>query len=61
MKVSRRNFLATAGAAGVAPLILGATNKSGSQAPILGEGDYQYEDRVGRSNCDVAKGGAHRR
>jgi len=43
MKVNRRNFLATAGAAGVAPLILGATNKAGSRAPILGEGDYQYE------------------
>ena len=43
MKVSRRNFLATAGAAGVAPLILGATNKSGSQAPIVGEGDFRYE------------------
>jgi hypothetical protein len=43
MKVSRRNFLATAGAAGVAPLILGATNKSGSRAPILGEGEHQYE------------------
>ena len=43
MKVSRRNFLATAGAAGVAPLILGATDKSGSRAPILGEGEYRYE------------------
>ena len=43
MKVSRRNFLATAGAAGVAPLLLGTTNKSGSRAPILGEGEYRYE------------------
>ena len=43
MKVSRRNFLATASAAGVAPLILGVTNKSGSKAPILGEGEHQYE------------------
>jgi hypothetical protein len=43
MRVSRRNFLATAGAAGVAPLILGATDKSGSRAPILGEGEHQYE------------------
>ena len=43
MKVTRRTFLATAGAAGVAPLLLGATNKSGSRAPILGEGEHQYE------------------
>jgi len=43
MKVNRRNFLATAGAAGVAPIILGATDKSGSHAPILGEGEHQYE------------------
>lgn len=43
MKVSRRNFLATTGAAGVAPLFLRATNKSGSRAPILGEGVHQYE------------------
>ena len=35
MRVSRRNFLATAGAAGVAPLFLGATSKSGNRAPIL--------------------------
>ena len=43
MRVSRRNFLATAGAAGVAPIILGATDKSESRAPILGEGEHQYE------------------
>ena len=43
MKVNRRNFLATAGAAGVAPLILGATDKSGNRAPVLGEGEHQYE------------------
>lgn len=43
MKVTRRNFLATAGAAGVAPLILGATDKSGNRAPILGEGEHRYE------------------
>ncbi|HEV2195585.1 MAG TPA: hypothetical protein VGR55_08380 [Candidatus Acidoferrum sp.] len=27
----------------MAPLILGATDKSGSRAPILGEGEHQYE------------------
>lgn len=43
MKVSRRDFLATTGAAGVAPLILRATDKSASRAPILGEGEHRYE------------------
>lgn len=43
MKVSRRNFLASAGAVGVAPLILGTTDKSGNRAPILGEGEHRYE------------------
>ena len=43
MRVSRRNFLATAGAASVAPLILGATDKSGNRPPILGEGEHRYE------------------
>jgi hypothetical protein len=43
MKVSRRNFLVAFGAAGVAPLILGATDKAGRRAPVLGEGDHQYE------------------
>src|SRR5882724_5982332 len=43
MKVSRRNFLVASGAAGVAPLILGATDKAGGRAPLLGKGDYQYE------------------
>lgn len=43
MKVSRRNFIATTGAATVAPLILGVTDKSGSKTPILGEGEHQYE------------------
>ena len=37
---SRRNFISTGLAA---PLILGASNKSGSAKPILGEGDHKYE------------------
>ncbi len=40
MSTSRRNFLGTGLAA---PLILGASNKSGSSKPILGEGDHKYE------------------
>src|ERR1039458_5390186 len=40
MQTSRRNFIGTG--LGV-PLILGASNKSGSAKPILGEGDHKYE------------------
>ncbi len=32
-----------AAGAAVSPIILGAANKSGSQKPILGEGDHKYE------------------
>ncbi|HWF48320.1 MAG TPA: hypothetical protein VG168_15030 [Bryobacteraceae bacterium] len=38
---TRRTFLMAVG--GGAPLILGATNKSGSAKPILGAGAYTYE------------------
>jgi hypothetical protein len=43
---SRRSFIRGAGVAALAgsgPLILGATNKSGSAKPILGEGAHTYE------------------
>src|SRR5882757_7623785 len=44
MRVSRRSFLVTAAAAAAsAPAFLGATDKSGSKAPILGQGEHQYE------------------
>jgi hypothetical protein len=43
MKVNRRNFLAASAAAGVAPLILGVTDKASRKAPVLGDGDHQYE------------------
>jgi hypothetical protein len=43
MKVNRRNFLAASAAAGVAPLILGVTDKASRKAPVLGQGDHQYE------------------
>jgi hypothetical protein len=46
-ETSRRSFLETAGATAVAmsvsPLILNATDKSGSKNAILGEGSFQYE------------------
>ena len=43
MKVTRRSFLVTAGAAAATPAFLGATDKAGNQAPILGTGEHQYE------------------
>ena len=42
MQLTRRSFLVTAAAA-AAPAFLRATDKSGSKAPILGQGDHQYE------------------
>jgi hypothetical protein len=44
MRVTRRSFLATtAAAAAIAPTFLRATDKGGSKAPILGQGEHQYE------------------
>ena len=40
---TRRNFLATAAASAAGPLILKASNKSGSQRPVTGTGAYKYE------------------
>lgn len=42
-KATRRNFMRSIGTGFAAPLILGASNKSGSQNPILGEGSHKYE------------------
>jgi hypothetical protein len=41
MQVTRRTFIAAAAAA--APAFLGATDKSGSKLPILGQGEHTYE------------------
>lgn len=43
MRVTRRDFLLTAGAAAAAPAILAATDKAGTKAPIIGAGEHQYE------------------
>jgi hypothetical protein len=44
MKSTRREFLAAAAAAPIlSPILLGAQNKSGSRAPVLGSGAYTYE------------------
>lgn len=46
-KPNRRGFLKVAGtsvfAAGLAPAILGAEDKSGTRPVVIGEGDYKYE------------------
>lgn len=43
MNLTRRNFMMTAAAAAASPAILGATDKAGTKAPILGDGDHRYE------------------
>lgn len=44
MKKTRREFLTTAAAAPIlGPMILRASNKSGSKAPVLGTGAHKYE------------------
>lgn len=43
MQVTRRSFLVSAAAAASAPVFLRATDKAGTKAPILGQGEYQYE------------------
>jgi hypothetical protein len=44
-----------------APLILGADNKSGSQKPILGDGDHKYEvtHDWGELPADISYGNTH--
>ncbi|MBV9267979.1 MAG: hypothetical protein JO061_17555 [Acidobacteriaceae bacterium] len=41
MRTTRRTFLSVVGAG--APLILGASNKSGTRKPVLGSGGHAYE------------------
>src|SRR5918996_297068 len=44
MKTTRREFLSAAAAAPiVTPILLGAQDKSGTKAPVLGEGAHTYE------------------
>jgi hypothetical protein len=43
MEITRRDFVVTAAAAACAPVFLGATDKAGSKAPVLGQGEHQYE------------------
>lgn len=43
MKITRRTFLVTAAAAAAAPAFLRGTDKAGSKATILGEGEHRYQ------------------
>ena len=43
MQVTRRSFLVSAAAAASATVFLRATDKAGSKAPVLGQGERQYE------------------
>lgn len=57
METTRRTFVTGL----AAPLILGATNKSGSARPILGEGDHKYEaiHDWGRLPASIRYGNTH--
>ena len=61
MKTSRRSFLGRAGTGLAAPLILRATNKSGSKKPVLGEGEHTYEvtHDWGALPADIQYGNTH--
>jgi hypothetical protein len=61
MPISRRGFIAQLGTGLVAPLILGATSKSGSKRPVLGSGDHTYEvtHDWGNLPADIQYGNTH--
>jgi hypothetical protein len=43
MNFTRREFLATSALAAAGPVLLGITDKAGSNAPVLGDGAHRYE------------------
>jgi hypothetical protein len=61
MSSSRRTFMKKVSTGLAAPLILGADNKSGSQKPVLGEGDHKYEvtHDWGELPADISYGNTH--
>ncbi len=61
MTLSRRSVLGLMGTGLAAPLILGATDKSGSKKPVLGEGDHTYEvtHDWGELPADIQYGNTH--
>jgi sugar lactone lactonase YvrE len=61
MSSSRRTFMKKVSTGLAAPLILGADNKSGSQKPVVGEGDHKYEvtHDWGALPADISYGNTH--
>ena len=61
MAISRRSLLALIGTGYLAPLILGATDKSGSKKPVIGSGDHTYEvtHDWGELPADIQYGNTH--
>jgi len=61
MLTTRRKFIAMAGTGLVAPLILGATDKSGSKKPVIGSGEHTYEvtHDWGELPADIQYGNTH--
>jgi hypothetical protein len=61
MEVTRRGFLAQLGTGFLAPMILGVTNKSGSNKPVIGSGEHVYEvmHDWGELPVDIQYGNTH--
>ena len=61
MSTSRRTFLTKVATGLAAPMILGADNKSGSNKPVIGEGDHKYEvtHDWGQLPAGIAYGNTH--
>ena len=61
MSTSRRSFLGRMSTGLGATMILGATNKSGSKKPVLGEGEHTYEvtHDWGDLPADIQYGNTH--
>ena len=58
MSTSRRRFIETCA---LAPAILGATDKPGTKAPVIGAGKHTYEvdPRLGRTAASIKYGNTH--
>ena len=61
MDITRRRFLAQVGTGFLAPMILGAQNKSGSRKPVIGSGEHTYEvtHDWGQLPADIQYGNTH--
>ena len=61
MNSTRRGFLATSASVVTAPYILGATDKTGTRLPVIGEGNHKYEvtHDWGELPKEIAYGNCH--